>query len=305
MRARTDVAVGLFALGAFAILFWGTLRIGALRAFADADARTHAARFRDASGLSPESDVLIAGVRVGKVSAVELDGASALVRVRITDRGARVPSDSTAAIRPRGMLGERVLEIVPGEAPDELPDGAAFARSEESADLARVVSKLELAATDVQQVSRAFRNALGTGEGEQSLRDIVGNVRAMTERLRGVVDANADRIDSIAANFDGFSGDLAELTTGQREAVVELIGNLRTASVKLRESLDRLALVAARVEAGEGTLGKLVTDDAVYTEVDGALGEARAALREVRRAAEETQEQVPAAILFSIFGALF
>jgi phospholipid/cholesterol/gamma-HCH transport system substrate-binding protein len=120
-----------------------------------------------------------------------------------------------------------------------------------------------------------------------------------------VVDANADRIDSIAANLDGFSGDLADLTTGQRDAVVELIGNLRTASAKLRESLDRLALVAARVEAGEGTLGKLVTDDSVYAEVDGALGEARAALREVRRAAEETQEQVPAAILFSIFGALF
>jgi phospholipid/cholesterol/gamma-HCH transport system substrate-binding protein len=305
MRAKTDVAVGLFALGAFAILFWGTLRIGALRAYADADARTHEARFKDASGLSPESDVLIAGVRVGKVSAVELDGASAVVRLRITDRGARVPSDSTAAIRARGMLGERVLEIVPGEAADELPPGAAFARCEESADLGKLVAKLDLVAADVAQVSRAFRNTLGAGEGEESLRDIVGNVRAMTERLRGVVDANADRIDSIAANLDGFSGDLADLTTGQRDAVVELIGNLRTASAKLRESLDRLALVAARVEAGEGTLGKLVTDDSVYTEVDGALGEARAALREVRRAAEETQEQVPAAILFSIFGALF
>ncbi len=305
MRAKTDVAVGLFALGAFAILFWGTLRIGALRAFADADARTHEARFHDASGLSPESDVLIAGVRVGKVSTIELDGSSARVRLRITDAGARVPSDSTAAIRARGMLGERVLEIVPGDAADELPFGAAFAHSEESADLGKLVAKLDGVASDVQQVARAFKNTMGTSEGEEALREIVGNVRAMSGRLRVVVDANADRIDRIAANFDGFSGDLADLTSSQRDAVVELVGNLRVASAKLRESLDRMALVAARVEAGEGTLGKLVSDDSVYTEMDGALGEARSALREVRRAAEETQEQIPAAILFSIFGALF
>jgi phospholipid/cholesterol/gamma-HCH transport system substrate-binding protein len=84
-----------------------------------------------------------------------------------------------------------------------------------------------------------------------------------------------------------------------------VLEGLRTASGKLNTALDNLVAVSAQVERGEGSLGKLVTDDALYDQVDGALTDARAALREVRRAAEETQEQIPATILTTIFGSLF
>ena len=74
---------------------------------------------------------------------------------------------------------------------------------------------------------------------------------------------------------------------------------------EIADALERVALVSERMEQGEGTIGRFITDDAVYEDVDGALAEARAALREVRRAAEETQEQIPSTILLSIFGSLF
>ena len=46
-------------------------------------------------------------------------------------------------------------------------------------------------------------------------------------------------------------------------------------------------------------------ESTLYEELDQALTDARAALREVRRAAEETQEQIPATVLTTIFGTLF
>jgi phospholipid/cholesterol/gamma-HCH transport system substrate-binding protein len=304
-RARLELAVGAFALLAFALLFWGTLRIGAIRGLAGVGAPTLAARFDDVSGLSAESDVLIAGVSIGKISAIELEGSGARVILRVEHPEVRIPIDSVAAIRARGMLGERVLEIVPGTSPEWLEDGGVITRTQEAADLDRLFARLTGVATDVEQIARSFRNALGGPEGEETVRDIVANVHGLTGQLRTIVEANSDRIDRIAMNLDEFSADARELSAGQKVAVAELVENLRVSSGKLRESLERLGSVTARLENGEGTLGKLLADDQVYAEVDGALGEARAAMREVRRAAEEAQEQVPAAVLLSIFGTLF
>ncbi len=304
-RARLEFAVGAFALLAAALLFWGTLRIGAIRALGAAGAPVLAARFEDVSGLSSESDVLIAGVPVGKVSAIDLEGRGARVSLRLEHPSVRVPVDSVAAIRVRGMLGERVLEIVPGTSPESLEDGGVITRTQEAADLDQLVARLTGVATDVEQIARSFRNALGGAEGEETVRAIVANFHALTAGLRTVVEVNSDRVDRIAMNLDEFSADARELSASQKAAVAELVENLRVSSGKLRESLDRLSVVTARLESGEGTLGKLLADDKVYAEVDGALSEARAAMREVRRAAEEAQEQVPAAILLSSFGSRF
>jgi hypothetical protein len=70
-------------------------------------------------------------------------------------------------------------------------------------------------------------------------------------------------------------------------------------------AIDSLAEVSTRLEQGEGTAGRLLRDEKLYEDLDGAVKEARSALVEVRRAAEETQEQVPATILTTLLGSLF
>ena len=84
-----------------------------------------------------------------------------------------------------------------------------------------------------------------------------------------------------------------------------MVSGMQTASLKMNRALDSLVEVTGQVERGEGSLGKLISDDALYDQVDQALTDARDALREVRRAAEETQEQIPATILTTLFGSLF
>jgi phospholipid/cholesterol/gamma-HCH transport system substrate-binding protein len=130
-------------------------------------------------------------------------------------------------------------------------------------------------------------------------------VRELTGDLRTVVDENEARIDRLVANLESFSSDLALLTSENRDSILELVTNFRDASRRLGEAVDSLQQVAAKVEDGEGTLGKLLTDDKLYSEMDASLVEARAALREVRRAAEEAQEQIPATVLTTLIGSLF
>jgi phospholipid/cholesterol/gamma-HCH transport system substrate-binding protein len=304
-RTQLDMVVGLFVLAAFALLMWGSMQIGALPGLFGEDGRRLLARFENVSGLDRETDVLIAGVPVGKVAEIELAGHEARVTLRIEDPELQIPVDSVVAIRSRGLLGERVLEILPGESDQMLVSGGAFTRTQAAADVDLLIERVTEVAGDIKEVSATFRNVLGGGDGEEALQEVLANIRAVSGDLRRVVETNEAGIERIVKNLDAFSGDMAGLSGGNREGIEELLEGFRTASRKLNTALDNLVEISAQVERGEGSLGKLVTDDALYDQVDGALTDARAALREVRRAAEETQEQIPATILTTIFGSLF
>ncbi|MCH6563228.1 MAG: MCE family protein [Myxococcales bacterium] len=304
-RSHLDLFVGLFVLSALALLMWSTMRIGALPGLFAKEGRMFLARFDNVGGLDLETDVLVAGVPVGKVAKIELVGHDARVTLRIEDPQLQIPIDSVVAIRSRGLLGERVLEILLGDSEQRLVSGGAFTRTQAAADIDLLIERATQVAGDIQEISATFRNVLGGPDGEEALQEVLSNIRSVSWDLRRVVETNEAGVERIVKNLDAFSSDVAGLTRNNREGIDELVQGLRTASRKLNRALDSLANLSGKVERGEGTVGKLLTDDAIYQELDATLTDARATLREVRRAAEEAQEQIPATILTTIFGSLF
>jgi phospholipid/cholesterol/gamma-HCH transport system substrate-binding protein len=304
-RERIDIAVGAFVLAAFTIVMWGSLQLGILRDWTDPGGRTFLARFDDVSGLREQAHVVVAGVPVGRVERLALVGRSATVTLRIEESSLEIPVDTVASIRSKGLLGEKLLDLTPGASAQLLEDGGVLTRTEEAADLDHLVNRLGSVVEDVQRVSATFRNVLGSAEGEESLHEIVANARSVTADLRRVVDENEDRVERILVSLETFSDDVEDLSARNRDGITSIVTNLERASANLDTSIEGLARLSERVEGGEGTLGRLLSDEELYSELDSALGEARAALREVRRAAEETQEQVPATILTTVLGSLF
>ncbi|MGI3163131.1 outer membrane lipid asymmetry maintenance protein MlaD [Pseudooceanicola sp. 200-1SW] len=76
------------------------------------------ASFRSAEGVSVGTDVRLAGVRVGTVTALELDPATFRATVDFTLRdGVEIPDDSQVAISSEGLLGGNYVEILPGGSP--------------------------------------------------------------------------------------------------------------------------------------------------------------------------------------------
>ena len=68
------------------------------------------AEFADAAGLNPENQVRVAGIKVGTVESVELDGAKVVVEMEI-DNGTEIPEDATAEIKLATLLGTKFVEI--------------------------------------------------------------------------------------------------------------------------------------------------------------------------------------------------
>ena len=92
------------------------------------------ADFSSASGLEPGSGVEIAGVRVGQVTAVHLDGTRARVTLKLRDE-VLVQDDAIASIQTKGLLGERYLLITPGGSDEHIPPGGKIRETESPLDL--------------------------------------------------------------------------------------------------------------------------------------------------------------------------
>lgn len=111
-----DVLVGLFVACGFAALFYLALQVSNLGTYQDGAGFMISARFQNVGSLKVRSPVSVAGVRIGRVSAITLDPESleALVEMRIDAQYANLPDDSGASIYTAGLLGERYISIDPG-----------------------------------------------------------------------------------------------------------------------------------------------------------------------------------------------
>lgn len=120
---RTELWVGTAVLVVAAgFLAWSTGG-GALRGQWSGGYELRAA-FPNVDGIEVGTDVRVAGVKVGRVSAVELNPQTyfAEARLRLPERIA-LPSDSAALIQSDGLLGGAYIELQPGGAPDNLQPG--------------------------------------------------------------------------------------------------------------------------------------------------------------------------------------
>lgn len=140
-HASNAVGVGLLMLAGLAALAFLALELGD---FSSPFAR-HAevrARFASTSGLRVGAFVEIAGVRVGQVTAIDLDpdAYDAVVRMRL-DADIALPSDAIASIRTSGLIGEKFVKITPGGADDRLPPGGEIVDTESSINIEELISK--------------------------------------------------------------------------------------------------------------------------------------------------------------------
>ncbi|QPK62676.1 outer membrane lipid asymmetry maintenance protein MlaD [Methylomonas sp. LL1] len=119
-----DTLVGFFVASGIAALFYMALQISNLGTYASDDSYTVTARFQNSGGLKVKSPVSVAGVRIGRVSAISLDKESheSVVEMRIESQYGNLPEDSGASIYTAGLLGEQYISIDPGSSEEFLKD---------------------------------------------------------------------------------------------------------------------------------------------------------------------------------------
>jgi phospholipid/cholesterol/gamma-HCH transport system substrate-binding protein len=140
-KMNLEMIVGLFLLAGFASFSWLAIKMGDISFFME-ESYPVTARFISISGLKEGAVVELAGVKVGKVSSISLDGSEyeAVVELDISDE-VKLQDDSIASIRTAGIIGDRYIKLTPGGSEDYLAPGGEIVETESSISLEELVSK--------------------------------------------------------------------------------------------------------------------------------------------------------------------
>lgn len=111
-RLSIDFWVGLFALAGILAFAYLAVNIARINLF-NTGFYELKATFDNISGLKIGAPVEIAGVQIGSVGKVELDGTSAVLTLHIQN-GIHLRDDDIAAVRTKGIIGDRYIKIAPG-----------------------------------------------------------------------------------------------------------------------------------------------------------------------------------------------
>jgi phospholipid/cholesterol/gamma-HCH transport system substrate-binding protein len=210
---------------------------------------TYYADFSEAGGLKANDEVLIAGVRVGKVDSVSLDGDHVKVAFRI-DSGSGFGVDTRAAIKVKTLLGAMSLAIEPA-GPGQLAKGSTIpvsrtqspydvvqafsglARTSERIDTNQLARSLTTLADLTRNTPASFRHALA---GVSALSDNLAarneEIGTLLQHLRGVTTTlNARDQDIVGLMQD--SAVLFKALVKRRQAVHDLLTSTSQLSVQL------------------------------------------------------------------------
>lgn len=142
MNQRTvETLAGVFLLAGLATVAVLAGKIGGGLGFGPAGYELQAS-FANATGLKPGSRVEIAGVRVGEVRSLTLrpDDFRAIVTFTV-DANLTLDDDTIAAVRSSGLLGDRLLVLLPGGSGEALAPGALIVDTESAMDLESIIRR--------------------------------------------------------------------------------------------------------------------------------------------------------------------
>ncbi len=244
--------------------------------------------FPQAGGIDKGDEVQVNGIRKGEVGTVSLHGNGVAVDLALESE-VRLTDQSRVAIRDVGVMGDKVVYIALGTdgrpwAPrDTIPGYCDKGIADVMADLGGAVTQVSKIAEDLQAVT-------ATAHGNGDIAVAVRNFRETSDELRKLVNENRAMVHSSIANFNAASGTAKRLTSDREADLKKTLDELGTAAAnmnRLSGRLDSLSAtlqnVSGKVERGEGTLGKLVNEDKVYTELHTSIQNLNVLIADIKK----------------------
>ncbi|GAA1888278.1 MCE family protein [Actinomadura bangladeshensis] len=247
-RERNPVPIGLSAFAVIAVLLALVMNLDNIPFVSGG--KTHTAAFKEAAGLKPDEEVRIAGVKVGKVTALDLDGDHVKVTFRVDD-GVRLGDRTEAGIKIKTILGAHYLELTP-RGKGRLGRSIPIERTHTPFEVVPAISELSrrVGAIDVQQVAKSF-DVLS-----ETFKNSPEEVRASLEGLRRLSNTVASRDD-----------ELHELA-GKAKNVSELLADRNQDFAKLVQDGDK---VLQAVQARRAVIHQLLINTVTLSQQVNAL----------------------------------
>jgi len=297
-KVSLELKVGIFAIIVLVILSFMTFRIGGFEWIKKRTGYIVYVDFKNIAGLDAKTKVKIAGVDAGVIEKITLSDGRARLVLRMYPE-VRLYSDASAAIKATGLLGDKFLAIDIGSKEPVLREGDTIKNVREVIDIDDMARNLSEVSANINKLAMTLNESLGSEEAKRSLkeaivnlekitsgintavssndrkiRDVLDNIKELTASINELVKDNRDSLKTAMNNFRDFSGSLKEdgpsLISNLNKATKELKAMVEENRSSIKETVDSVKNITARIDSGEGTLGKLVKDEKLYQSLNKA-----------------------------------
>lgn len=285
------------------------------------------ASFKNAQELRKGDAVKMAGVEIGKVESIDLTNGFARVTMKITQQEAEIKTDSKAAIKFTGLMGQNFVTIEFGSPTNSLraQEGSSLSTYEQP-DLSTLMVKLESVASGVEGLTKSFSTENISGllgpltdfmkNNNERLTAILANFRTVSDNLatgKGTLGKliNDDSLFTTAMStvnkLDSTIGDVKLLIGDARQSVTTLNSGKGTLGLLLKDealyretttAMTNLKEIMEKINRGQGSVGKLVNDETFFKNI-------KLTLQKVEKATEGLEDQGPLSVLGIAVNKLF
>ncbi|OGT06560.1 MAG: outer membrane lipid asymmetry maintenance protein MlaD [Gammaproteobacteria bacterium GWF2_41_13] len=140
----TDFIVGLFMMAGIAAFVFLAIKVSGLTTFSESGTYRVKAAFTNIGDLKVRAPVTIAGVKIGRVTAIDLNPQDfkAVITMEIDNASDHIPTDSTANIFTAGLLGANYISIAPGFDETFLKNGGEIENTNQALILQNLIGQL-------------------------------------------------------------------------------------------------------------------------------------------------------------------
>jgi len=137
---KVEVIVGVFVLIGVLSMSWMAIKLGQIGGMGSSG-YTLNATFSDAGGLRVGADVMMAGVSIGRLSSITLNDDSEAVITLEIQNDIHLSTDAMAAVRTKGIIGERYVRMSQGADDEVLVSGDEIEETESAINIEDLISK--------------------------------------------------------------------------------------------------------------------------------------------------------------------
>ena len=266
MKLSSYFKVGTFAVIVLLVSWWGIKWLGGQNILLTNN--TYYVYYDDVTGLMESSRVKLRGVEVGNVRSITLLDSNVEVEISIDAEYAdMIPANSVAEIGSAGLMGGMEVYIIQGDSEEIMQDGGTFEgrmRPDMIGSLADKGGEL----LDGLNVTVENINTL-LGDNSEGIGLLISNLESVTASIDQMLAASGSDIEEAIDNLNTFTTTLAENTTRIESMLANLenfSGELADADLvgQLTATVDSLNAVLGTLQSNEGSAGKLLNDTELY-----------------------------------------
>ena len=292
MKITREVKTGIVAVSVIALFIWGFNFMKGLNLF-DGPSKTYLTEYNNVQGLNTASVVTINGVEVGKVINIvfnkEPEKRGQLIVEFSVETDFEFSKNSIAKIYSASLMGGKSLAVIPSYEGEMAKPGDILQGEIESDIFSSVTEKLNPLQAKVENVivsadslMTGLTDVLDTNSRNNLKRSIarlnntIANFESISKSVDELIKTNEEKLGSTIENTKLMTNNLAKLSDTLVNA------NLGLTVKNLETTITSLNKILASVEAGDGTLGKLLNDEKMYNNLTNSSKELEELLREMK-----------------------